>query len=175
MTPELKETLLSYHDSVTEEYIKAIEADEFPFPSFSSEEALKLGTHIIQESKKYGEEIAVIIVRESDQAVIFQYIMDGKKERNIGFAQMKRRAAVLTKHSSLWAFAKFAYEGRLPEVENDDTALCVGGAYPIIVNGEHVATLALSGLHHGNDGRLLIEAVASYLGKEPVPCTGPMI
>ena len=175
MTPEFKNILLSYHDSITPEHIKEIEAGELSFPFFSSEEALKLGTHIINASEKYGEEIALMIVRERDQAVIFQYIMDGKSERNINFARMKMKAAQITGHSSLWAFAKLAYGCALPELEENEDALPVGGAYPVMVNGEHVATIALSGLHEGHDGALLIEAIASYLHQEPLIYHGPLI
>ncbi len=174
MNDQFRQLLSQYSGIVTEQHLQEVEAHELSFPSFSSSEALSLGLHVIEESKRYGEDILVMIFRERDDCVIFQYIMDKKRNTNIDYAQGKRRTVQLTKHSSLHAFLSLALGRSLPEVEDDaNGCMPVGGAYPIIVDGEHVATLAVSGLHEGKDGYLLMEAVASYLKKDLPVYTGP--
>lgn len=133
------------------------------FPHFTSLDAFKLGQTMIECSPKYEEGIAFNIQRCSDEGILFQYMDDNKAQRNINFAQMKRKAVLNTKHNSLWALVKSVVD---TPVSLEEGALPVGGAYPIFVGEEMIATIALSGLHYGNEFRLLVEAISKYLGKE---------
>lgn len=133
------------------------------FDHFDSQDALKLATTLIDCSIKYEEGIAFNIQRTRDEGIIFQYMDDNKAQRNINFAQMKRNTVLCTKHNSLWALIKSVVDTK---VELDEKCLPVGGAYPIFVGEEMVATIALSGLHYGNDFRVLVEAISIFLEKE---------
>lgn len=146
------------------------------FDKFDSYDALSFGNFIVQLSRDYAEEIVVLIIREKDQIPIFQFVANHKKQRNIHFAMAKRETVLLTGHCSLWAMAKHQSEGGLNELFNKDSkCLPVGGAYPIYVNNDLIATVALSGLHEGLDHQLIIDALCMYLGKSVPKFTGKLI
>ncbi|MEK3787050.1 Gfo/Idh/MocA family oxidoreductase [Paenibacillus sp. FSL K6-1230] len=143
------------------------------YDRFGAEEALKLGNIIAELAKDYDREIAVSIFRESDDLVLFQYMMDSKSARNISYMEGKRRAALATGHSSLWMHVDHVLNHNWNrEMENVPHFIPTGGAFPVRVNNEWVATLALSGLHEGRDHELVIRALSVALDKQvPVfPC-----
>ncbi|MDO4467587.1 MAG: heme-binding protein [Bacillota bacterium] len=161
----LDELLQKLNEPYTKEDLAILEEQEkrLVFEHFTSQDAYLLGQYIIKNSEKYKEGIAFNIQRCSDQAIIFQYIDDNKAQRNINFAQMKRNTTLCTNHNSFWSLVKSSIDQKVPLKEE---CLPVGGAYPIFVGNEMVATIALSGLHYGNDFRLLVESLAMYLEKK---------
>lgn len=139
------------------------------FPKFHSADALALGNELVHIACDYDREIGVRIVRESDEMVIFQYIMDGKDSRNIQYMESKRAAAKRCGHNSFWAYVDHELHGNWQEMFDDVPAyLPCAGAYPIKVSGEWIATLMVSGLHNGQDHELMIRALSNYL-KTDVP------
>lgn len=134
------------------------------FNSFGSVDAMAVGIIVARLCAEYPEQLAVVITRESDQAVIFQFVMDEKKQRNLNFAAAKRNAVLATGHSSLLTLAE-ACEGTIPEalLKEDEEIMPVGGAFPILVNGVHTATIAVSGLHNGKDHEIIVRALEEYL------------
>ncbi|MGT2959233.1 hypothetical protein A9Q68_09615 [Streptococcus bovimastitidis] len=131
------------------------------FQSFDSQAALALGALLVEEAVAFGEEPAIRIERLSDGAAIFQYIGNSGGERNIGFALRKMAAVRVTGFSSLYSLALLGEDPQLLDLER---ILPVAGAFPIKVAGEMVAILGISGLHHGNDHRLLMLALSKFLG-----------
>ncbi|MEJ8305846.1 Gfo/Idh/MocA family oxidoreductase [Saccharibacillus sacchari] len=143
------------------------------YEAFGSKEALELGNTIVELAGEYDREIAVSIFRESDELVIFQYIMDSKAARNVGYMEGKRRAALLTGHSSVWMHVDHELNGAWSEaMANIPHYVPSGGAFPIRVNGEWAATLSLSGLREGRDHELVIRALSRVLKREvpAFPC-----
>ena len=134
------------------------------FNSFGSVDAMAIGVILARLCAEYPEQLAVVITRESDQTVIYQYVMDEKKQRNLNFASAKRNAVLATGHSSLLALAE-ACEGNIPEalLKEDADIIPVGGAFPVFVNGDHAATIAVSGLHEGKDHEIIVRALEEYL------------
>lgn len=133
------------------------------FDSFGSVDAMALGIILARRCSEYPEQLAVVITRESDQTVIFQFVMDEKKQRNLNFAAAKRNAVLATGHSSLLTLAE-ACEGTIPEaLLKEEEIMPVGGAFPIRVNDIHTATIAVSGLHNGKDHEIIIRALEEYL------------
>ncbi len=135
------------------------------FESFDSKQALELGKTLIDLAGEYDREVAVQIVREADGAVIFQYLMDSKSARNIGFMTRKRNTALACQHASLFAAIEMRKNGKRPDYLKEDMA-AAGGAFPIRVDGEWVATLLVSGLHEGKDHELMIRSLSKYLNVE---------
>lgn len=131
------------------------------FQVFDSQAALALGALLVEEAVAFGEEPAIRMERLSDGAAIFQYIGNSGGERNIGFAQRKMAAVRATGFSSLYSLALLADNPQLLDLE---ATLPVAGGIPIRVDGAMVAILGISGLHHGNDHRLLMVALSKYLG-----------
>lgn len=157
---------------------KELEAMEklFAFHEFHSEIALKLGGMLVQFAKKYQEDLVVLIVREDDQTIIFQYVGNKKTKRNIEFAMKKRNTVLKTGHSSLWSMAKAMSEGGAEEVFLDECdCLPVGGAFPVYVDKKLVATICVSGLHNGMDHQLIVDALSYYFHTEAPIFHGTLI
>lgn len=131
------------------------------FQVFDSQAALALGALLVEEAVAFGEEPAIRMERLSDGAAIFQYIGNSGGERNIGFAQRKMATVPATGFSSLYSLALLADNPQLLDLER---TLPDAGALPIKVAGEMVAILGISGLHHGNDHRLLMQVLSNFLG-----------
>lgn len=134
------------------------------FPSFHSADALALGNELIRIAGEYDREIAVRITRESDEAVLFQYLMDSKNNRNLQFMEGKRAAAKACGHTSLWAYVDHSLHGNWQDLfDNIPAFMPCAGAFPICVNGKWMATLMVSGLHEGQDHELIIRALSDCL------------
>lgn len=175
MLNQLKNKLINAYSKSDLQVLNKIESI-LTFDNFNSKVALKLGELIVEIAGEDRNEVAIIIIRESDKACIFQYIGEGKSQRNIDFAMKKRNTVIYTKHSSLWAMVKEVVDGGLNDVFNvENECLPVGGAFPIIVNGELVATVAVSGLKNGEDHLLIIKALCRYLKKEIPEFSAPLI
>lgn len=133
---------------------------ELAYYQFTNADAFILGNTIVQLTEG---PVAVRIIREKDQLVIYQHIMDGKSQKNIEYAERKRNTALSCSHSSAWAYIKNMVDG----VDIDEKkGLLAGGAFPIFVNQEHVATVMVSGLHEGKDHELIVEAISKSINKE---------
>lgn len=166
-----KNYLQYFHFSYTQEHLKQLEAieNELKFSHFDSQDALNLGLSVLDVLKQYQKDIIVQITREEDQAVIFQYMMDCKSQKNINYALLK------TGHCSFWKLVSDVVENQSVEaIFADSNCMPVGGAFPIYVGENHVATLAVSGLHDGLDQELIVEALCQYLNKEVCEFTGKL-
>lgn len=140
---------------------------QLQYMEFGSKEALELGNIIAELTNEYDREVGIRITRESDNLVLFQYMMDEKSERNIAFMEGKRKSALVCGHSSLWPYVENKLNGKWQELFVKGSGYGTsGGAFPIRVNGEWVATASVSGLHEGKDHELLIRAISRQLEKE---------
>ena len=143
------------------------EEEDLVLDSFDSRTAFAIGCLLKEEAEKEDREVTIQITRESDGAVIFQYIMDSKSQRNLGFAEGKRQASLLSNHASIWPYVKHSLDGSCGDLfEKMPQVLPVGGAFPVMVNGERAATICVSGLHEGKDHELIVRTLYRYLGKE---------
>lgn len=152
-----------YKDNFTEDSVSQIEKMERELlyrSHFSIEDALKLGIRVIECAKDYHESIAVRIIRMSDLLPVFQYVGEGLKERNLNFAMRKYNTVIRTGHCSMWALAKACTEGWEDDLFCEDSGcLPAGGAFPVYVGKEMKAVVAVSGLHHGGDYKVVIQAM----------------
>lgn len=172
MFHDLKDKL---KDEYTKDNLVQLETCEqlLEFEEFDSHSALTIGNLMVEMAEA---DIAVRIIREKDECILFQYVGDKCSQRNIDFAMKKRNTCLKTKHCSLWAMPKAILENAYIELfDADSDCLPVGGAFPIIVNQEMVATIALSGLKNGQDHQLIVDGLAKYLDKEIPRFTGKLI
>lgn len=105
----LTELLEQYNGQFSAEHVSQLEAMEntlLHFDTFTSQDALELGTEIVRQSRQYGEDIAVRIFRCKDDLPIFQYVGDTRTARNLNFAMAKTETVKKTSHCSLWALAQ---------------------------------------------------------------------
>lgn len=149
-----------------ESCLKILEKQEelLQYDSFSSADALELGQIIARLAQEYHGEVAIQIVRERDETIIFQYIMDSKSSRNLRFMEGKRKAALVSKHASIYPGIEYKVTNKLePKLSYENGCLPVGGAFPIRVSNEWVATVLVSGLHEGKDHELLVRSLSEHL------------
>lgn len=85
---------------------------------------------------------------------------------------VKKNSVLETKHCSFWKLVNGLVNKQPIEDLFSKTSLPVGGAFPIIVNHELVATLVVSGLHNGLDQELIVKGLCKYLNKEVCEFTG---
>ena len=135
--------------------------------SFGAREALSLGNTVARLSTEYERGITVEIFRESDGMVLFAWSADDKAPRNYGFIAGKRAAALESGHASPYKQIQVISEGGDPEtLWTDPASAPAAGAFPIRVGEEWVATIVVSGLHHGQDHEVCVRALASELNVE---------
>lgn len=133
---------------------------------FGSKEALELGNAVAELAAAYEMGSVVAIVRESDEMLLFEYAMDDKAPRNYKFLRGKRNAALKMGHCSLWAYVEHELYGKWQDIyDHQPEYVPTGGAFPIRVKDEWVATMIISGLKDGKDHELLIRALCKVLGK----------
>ena len=153
-----------------EESLRVLEKQEelLVYPDkFGADEALELGNRIAELSKEYDRGISVKIVREKDEMTLFSFARDDKAPRNEGFMDRKRNAALSCGHSSLYAYAAHEVKGDFGDFfEEGSECLASGGAFPIRVNDEWIATVMVSGLHEGLDHELVVRGLSEVLKKE---------
>jgi uncharacterized protein (UPF0303 family) len=134
---------------------------------FGAREALDLGIAAARLASEFDEAYTVTITREEDEAIVFQWLGEGKDARNLVFAAGKRAAALASGHASPWAQLEAIASGKaLEEVWARVPEVCPScGAFPIRVGDEWVATIAVSGLHDGLDHEVIVRALEQVLEK----------
>jgi uncharacterized protein (UPF0303 family) len=140
--------------------------------SFTSQDAYHVAQAILSLLPEYDRGIALRIVREKDGAVIFQYISDDKAQRNIGFAKRKQEVIHVYGHASASLYVKEQIE---ETSYTTDQVLASSGSFPIY-NHQNVliASILISGLHHGQDHELLIRGLEKADHKSYPKFTKPL-
>lgn len=172
------EKILKIYQTYTKKHLNEIEKIEeyFNLYEFSYKDALTLGNLIIKESENYSKNIVVKITDEKNNLIVFQHVMDGKSERNLGFADAKRNAVLQSGHSSIWSFIKYSLNGKsINEVFSNQKITYTAGAFPIKIRDEIAYTIAVSGLDNGNDFNVVINAFKKFINKEILGFSGEMI
>lgn len=142
-----------------EKALDLLKAEEESF-HFSSFDVLYAGMVLSEFQRLYDRKAAIQIIREEDEAAVFQYIPASKSKRNLVFMEGKRRAALKCGHSSLYAYIAHEVHGEYQDMFDDMPHYCpAGGAYPVYVNGKWMYTILVSGLHEGEDHDLIIKAL----------------
>ena len=132
---------------------------------FGADEAFELGRIARSLVPAFASGYSVTITRERDGVCMFQWVADDKDERNLLFAEGKRRSALEAGHAGPWAQLEAALSGTLAGVWDkvpDKVPAC--GAFPIRVGDEWVATIAVSGLDAGLDHEVILRALERALG-----------
>lgn len=121
--------------------------------TFSHELALQFGFKV-QQHIKQNQLKAVGIRIHYKGLLVFQYVMDGKKEDN--WLKRKERTVLESGKSS---YEVFLNQNHYSTWINDDKYAICGGGYPIIENGECVGAICVSGLKHDEDHQLIVDVL----------------
>lgn len=159
--------------SITEAVIKQEEI--LRFPSFTNDDAWKIGCLMTEEIRERGIELAVA-VKKINGCTMFHYSTAGTSLLNEKWMTRKFNAVCLNETSSFLAWAKAAVSGEGPVFAglSDEDYIYCGGGFPIkLQNGELVGVILASNLPHQQDHQFLANVLAKYLGKE-VPDVCPL-
>lgn len=129
---------------------KLMEESLYSFENFSHEQALILGVKAQQIVKEENLKAVGIRIVYKD-LLVFQYLMDGKKEDN--WLKRKAKTVLDSGHSSYYVYCH--QEDYQTWIDDESYAIC-GGGYPIIENGQCVGAICISGLKHGDDHELIV-------------------
>lgn len=148
----------------TEDDLAILENQEkaFVLDGCDSSILLPIAEAILSLRHEYDRGIALQIVREHDQLVMFQFVDDDKAERNLRFCAGKRAAELALGHSSAWGYVYSQIHGHASTMD----MVYSGGAFPLKdQQGNLLASILVSGLHEGGDHRLIVRALAQALGR----------
>ncbi|MFF2481962.1 heme-degrading domain-containing protein [Paenibacillus sp. NPDC058071] len=140
--------------------------EELQFPSFTNEDALRLGLLIIETAKaEFDKGIAVHI--ENDKHPLFTHFMQGTDDGNVYWINAKKNVVNRFGNSSLYVGESYKAKGTtfkesagLPEEEYQGE----GGSFPLIVRGQgKVGTVTVTGLQGEQDHYLAVEGIRKFL------------
>lgn len=140
---------------------------ELVFPAFDENTAWEIGSALVNDARERKAPIAIDI--RTPNRTLFHAAMPGSAPENGHWAHRKGNVVLRQYRSSLLAWHAYAEAG-----EEVGSALGLdpmdfaahGGGFPIRVAGVGViGSIAVSGLPSAEDHRLIVVAIARYLGK----------
>ncbi len=100
---------------------------------------------------------------------VVQLAMDGTAEDNARFLDLKINTVFNTGHSSLWWHHQLRATGRqLKDVAwtNAERVIDFGGGFPLCAGAALVGAVAVSGLLHEDDHRLIVQAMTARMAPQ---------
>jgi uncharacterized protein (UPF0303 family) len=138
---------------------------ELQFPSFGTDVAWTLGSHIYQRAKAGALPIAIEISRNGQQ--LFFAALPGATPDNAEWIRRKRAVVQRFHHSSLYMSVEAEVKGR-PFLQryglSEQDYAAAGGGFPIFVKGTGcVGAVVVSGLPQLEDHRLVTESIRTII------------
>ncbi len=135
------------------------------FASFDENTAWELGAAIVAEARKRALPVAIDIRRGERQ--IFHASLPGASADNDRWIERKVRTVNRVGHSSLYVAKHLASLGKTLSERyciSEEKFAAKGGGFPILVKGTGlVGTVAVSGLPHEDDHRLVTDCLAAVI------------
>ncbi len=139
------------------------------FESFDNETAIALGLSLIERGRAESLPIAVDVTRNQQQ--IFRGALAGTSIDNDFWIKGKNAVVYRFGHSSLYIGTTVRMSGKTLEEKylvDSREFRAHGGAFPVFVKSVGlVGTITVSGLAQQDDHRLVVWAIARYLGSTP--------
>lgn len=143
-----------------------LQEDRFQFSAFSRADALKLGLMLHDRAQEYDGGVAIEITING--LSVFRYLPEGTTVDNTLWLARKVNTVRQSGRSSLHEMANLALAGETltdRKLEEREFALC-GGGFPLVLRGTGmVGVIAVSGLPHLEDHRLIAETLAEWFGQ----------
>jgi uncharacterized protein (UPF0303 family) len=137
------------------------------FTRFDSQTAWRLGSYLVQRSKK--DNLGIVVDISLSGHCLFHYSANGTSLDNDTWIARKIRTVLRFGHASYYMGCKLALEGTSGAARYylDERDYCFhGGGFPIILKGTGViGSLAVSGLKQEQDHDLAVQALAYILRK----------
>lgn len=137
------------------------------FDRFDDDTAWAVGVALRDAARAAGLPVAISIRRNGQR--LFHAALPGASADNDGW--LERKSAVVDRygHSSLYVGEEFRAAGKTFEDSSrldPNRYAAHGGAFPVIVRDVGcVGTVAVSGLPQREDHRLVVETLATFLGR----------
>lgn len=137
------------------------------FDRFDDDTAWAVGVALRDAASAAGLPVAISIRRNGQR--LFHAALPGASADNDGW--LERKSAVVDRygHSSLYVGEEFRAAGKTFEDSSrlDPSRYAAhGGAFPVVVRDVGcIGTIAVSGLPQREDHRLVVETLATYLGR----------
>lgn len=144
-----------------------LEEKKYQFRHFSHADARRLGEMLFENSKACERTVGVEIRINGD--VIYRYMPDSCNRENGKWLRAKGNTVEMMRISSLHVAAQLALDReRLEDKKMNPVQYgLLGGGFPIILQGTGmIGTIAVSGLWHEEDHRLIIRTLKEYLEEE---------
>ena len=126
------------------------EEKEIQFDEFLNEDAFRFGMKVTGWAEENSSRPLGIRITK-DGLLIFQYLMNGKKEDT--WLKRKERTVLESGHSSLYVFE---HADDYPEMKDNDLYCVGGGGFPLIIGGQLHGSICVSGLVHTEDHALIV-------------------
>lgn len=139
-----------------------IQEESLKFETFDFFMADRIGRYIIRASQDaLNKPIGIRMVFQ--RCVVYQVLMDFEKE--ISWFLRKENTVMETGNSSLLAAKLHMENESYAHLANNREYALFGGGFPIRVNDILCGTIAVSGLDHEADHRLIVEAIKYSIQK----------
>lgn len=138
---------------------------ELQFDRFSNEDALRLGTRLVEQAQAQGKSITVDICRNGQQ--LFHAALPGTSADNDAWIRRKNNVVNRYGHSSLFVGTQFRAKGTTFEQSSrldPDQYAAHGGAFPVSVREVGViGTVTVSGLPQTEDHAFVVAVLREFL------------
>lgn len=147
------------------ELLKILEKQEkdLVFDSFANKDALNLGIILTDVCKDTPLPLSMRIF--IDDAIVFQYTMEGDYNRRFGWTLRKYNLIKKTGHSSMHGKVRALYLNELEDLYNEKDTYGFGcGGFPITVKNKGIiGAVAVSGLPDPLDHLYVVKALENML------------
>lgn len=144
-----------------------LEEKKYQFAHFSHADARRLGEMLFENSKSCARTVGVEIRINGD--VVYKYMPDSCNRENGKWLRAKGNTVEMMRMSSLHVAAQLALDGEVLEDKKMNSLEygSLGGGFPVFLRGTGmIGTIAVSGLWHEEDHRLVIRTLEEYLEGE---------
>lgn len=132
---------------------------ELQFDTFTHEEALSLGMDLAARSEELEWPMAISVYLGEQH--VFRYACPGTSAENDMWLERKRKTVYKFHEPTFLIGQRYAAGGKnfYEETGLDDNYVAHGGGFPLIVAGEFVGAVLVSGVPHQDDHALLVAAL----------------
>lgn len=130
------------------------------------EKKLRFSEFSNQIALEFAAEVERIINAESDKPVAVRVTLDEQtildyrtnKRQGSGWLTRKVKTVIKAQHSSMFVFLNQTKDPFQNWIGDESYAVC-GGGFPLYINDQLRGVLAVSGLNHQDDHRVLVTAL----------------
>ncbi len=138
---------------------------QLQFSEFSHEDSLALGMELAARAEE--QELPMAISVYMGEQRMFHYACVGTTAENDLWLERKRKSVYRFREPSFLVGQRYAAEGKNFYLETglSDDYVAHGGGFPIVVNGEFVGAVMVSGIPHEQDHAFIVEAMTDFIAE----------